>query len=159
MSTELKNKYFYRKNFSCYVTGFIVPKEFISNLSLADLERVLGFATGRLKNGAAFARLNAIPAVYELAYYGDTGTAAHRFEEKRNKTISKDELNKAAYQYLRPSTELIKVIPLDNPDPLMSEDENWPPGIGAMQYRLKMGVVKPAIVIDVIESYPGGMFR
>jgi len=157
MPGELKNKYFYRKNFQCNVRGFIVPREFIANQSLAQLEHSLGFAKGRLDQGAAFAQLNLMPAAAELEYFGDTSAPEHSFEQKRNKGISKTDLSNAAYQYLRPGTKLIKVIPLKDHDPLATMDQNWPAGKGAMQFKLK--VIKPAVIIDVIENYPHGIFR
>jgi hypothetical protein len=152
-------KHVYVKNASCYVTGFLVPREFIDGCTLSELEAILGFASGRLKGGAAFAQLTALPAIHEIEYYGDTRAPAHRFEEMRNKDYTRDEMSKAAYRYFRPNTELIKVIPVDNHNPYLADDQNWPPGHGAMQFRLKMGVTKLAYIVDVIMDYPGGRFR
>ncbi len=160
----LKNRYFYRKNFECFIRGFIVPKEFISGRTLAELERILGFKQGRLKQGAAFAKLFNLPDKHELAYFGSTETAAHHFAERREElrnqgvdVIGHHQLNEASYHYLNASTQLIKVIPLKDHNPLLSEDENWPSGAGAMQYKLV--VTKPAMIIDVIEDYPNGKFK
>lgn len=160
----LKNRYFYRKNFQCFVQGFIVPKEHISDCNLAQLESILGFVKGRLKQGAAFAQLYELPAQHELEYFGSTQTPAHHWNENRENlsnlgvdVIEHNRLNEAAYHYLNPASKLIKVIPLKDHDPMLSEDENWPSGIGAMQYRLK--VKKPAVIIEVIEDYPNGKFK
>ncbi len=160
----LKNPYFYRKNFQCFVKGFIVPKEYIGNCTLADLERILGFRRERLKQGAAFAQLYTLPAMEELEYFGSTATPSHRWEERRAdlsnrniEVISQSRLINAAYRYLNPSTKLIKVIPLKDHNPMLSEDQNWPRGIGAMQYKLIRK--KAAFIIDVIEDYPNGKFK
>ena len=154
----LKNRYFYRKGFHDSVGGFIVPKEFINGSSLMAIERILGFKQGRLKQGAAFAELYSLPNLDELEYYGDTRVPGHRFEERRNKNISSNDLSNAAYNYLQTNTKLIKVIPLKDENPLLSEDQNWPSGNGAMQYKLKMGILKPATIISVVEDYPFGVF-
>lgn len=149
-------KNLYTKNSTCWVSGFIVPKEFIVNVSLRDLERMLGFRSQRFEKGAAFAQLDTVPGSAQLEYFGDTRTAAHRFEENRNKDISKPDLNNAAYQYLRSTTKLIKVLPLKSHDSSLTDDDNWPSGFGAMQYKLKSGIWKHAMVIDVVEDYPNG---
>lgn len=154
----LLNKYFYRPGFYLRVGGFVVPKEFIVGSSLESLEKILGYKKGRLKIGAAFAQLYSIPHQHELEYYGDTSAAQHRFEERRNKEISQNELSNSAFSYLQPNTKLIKVIPLQSENPLLSEDENWPSGTGAMQFKIRKGIVKPAVIINVVENYPSGIF-
>jgi hypothetical protein len=154
----LKNRYFYRKNFHDFVSGFIVPKEFISGCTLKTIEGILGYKSGRFKQGAAFAQLYSLPREDELEYYGDTRVPGHRFEENRNKNISRNDLSKSTYSFFQSNTKLIKVITLANENPLLSEDENWPSGSGAMQFKLKKGIRKPAIIIDVIENYPHGIF-
>lgn len=141
------------------VGGFIVPKEFIHGHTLAAIEKILGFRQGRFSQGAAFAQLYSKPAADDLEYLGDTRVPGHQFEERRNKNISRNNLSQAAYSYLGPHTKLIKVIPLANENPLLSEDENWPSGQGAMQYKLKRGLSKPAVIIEVIEKYPNGVFH
>ena len=65
-------------------------------------------------------------------------------------------LNTAAYAYLRGGSQLIKVMPIKNYDPLLSDDENFPPGQGAMQFKLNKKV--PATVIAVVKEYPTGVF-
>jgi hypothetical protein len=145
------------KHSPCNVKGFIVPLEFIAGLSLADLERALGLATGRLDRGAAFALLNDIPFEHELQYFGDTRAPEHRFEEWRNKRIERKEIDNAGYAYLQAARpKLIKVIALKSHDPMLTNDQNWPPGFGAMQYKLL--VEKQAMVIDVVWNYPHGRF-
>jgi len=144
----------YIKNSPISISGFIVPLEFITGQTLAQLELTLGLARGRLDKGAIIAQLRETPTSQELEYYGDTRTAEHHFEENRNKGISHAELSNAAYHYIQPTTKLVKVIALKNPDPLGSLDINWPSGKGAMQFKLKKP--KPGIVLQVIENYPGG---
>jgi len=155
----LLNKYFYRKNFSDLVEGFVVPKIFIVGQTLSSIEKILGFERGRLKQGAAFAELYSLPGADELEYYGDTRVPEHRFEERRTKDLGRTELSYAAYYSLRPDSKLIKVIPLTNPNPLIDMDKNWPSGNGAMQFKIKQGLKKEARIIAVIENYPDGIFR
>ncbi len=145
------------KNTPCRVRGFIVPLEFIRGMSLAELERTLGLATGRLDRGAAFALLNETPQEHELQYFGDTRAPEHRFEQVRNKQITHQQLSNAAYNYIKTARpKLIKVIAIKDHNPLMTEDQNWPSGHGAMQYKLI--VSKQATIIDLIETYPYGRF-
>lgn len=147
----------YVKNTTCIVRGFIVPLEFIRGMSLMEIERTLGLAAGRLDRGAAFALLNGIPAEHELEYFGDTRSPEHRFEQVRNKQIGRQELNNAAYNYIQTARpKLIKVIAIKDHNPMMTEDQNWPSGHGAMQYKLIVN--KPAMIVDLVESYPTGRF-
>lgn len=141
------------------VGGFVVPKEFIVGCSLITIEKILGFKTNRLAGGVVVVQLDMLPAIHELEYFGDTRSPAHQFEEVRNKDISRPALNVAAFAYLQPTTKLVKVIPLDDPFSQRKENQEWPAGQGAMQYRLKDGIRKSATVIDLIDNYPNGTFN
>jgi len=154
----------FERNTPYTVKGFIVPLEFIQGMSLLELERTLGIASGQLDQGAAFVQLNDIPAEHELQYFGDTRHAEHQFVEKMKTRIklAKPQLNHEALSYVgygyiktaRP--KLIKVIPIKNYDRTKTDDENWPSGNGAMQYKLL--VPKQGRVVDLVENYPHGRF-
>lgn len=146
------------------VRGFIVPLEFVTNCSLAKIETILGFRKGRLQEGAVFAQLHRTPLPEDLDYLGDTRTAGHHWEPKREKVqktgvagSTQMAINSASYAYLRAGSRLIKVMPIKNFDPQLSDDENFPPGQGAMQFKLKKLV--PATVIAIVDDYPAGVFK
>lgn len=144
----------YIKDNPCTIAGFIVPLEFITGMTLAQVEQTIGLARGRLNEGAVIVQLREKPAKDDLEYFGDTYTAAHHFDTVRNKEFSQEQLNNAAYSYIQPGTRLVKVIPLKNPDPMGSEDSNWPRGRGAMQFKLKRPSL--GIVLAVINDYSNG---
>jgi hypothetical protein len=154
----------FERNAPFTVKGFIVPLEFIQGMSLLELERTLGIAIGQLDRGAAFALLNDIPAEHELQYFGDTRLAEHRFVEmmKMRMKSAKPQLNHEAmshvgYGYIRIARpKLIKVVPIKTYDRTKTDDENWPAGYGAMQYKLL--VPKQGRIVDLVESYPQGRF-
>jgi hypothetical protein len=139
------------------IGGFIVPKEYIAGLPLIAIEKILGYRKDRLSEGAIFYQLIFTPTANELEYFGDTRSAEHRFEENRNKEISRSDLSNAAYYYIQPTTKLIKVKPIKDFDRSLPDDENFPPGNGAMQYKLK--ILSLASIIDVIKDYPFGVFN
>lgn len=139
-------------NATVSVSGCIVPKAHIQGLSLGAIESCLGFNKGRFKEGVAVVELNTTPAESELQYFGDTRQPTDKFEEKRNKSIGRQELNKAAYGYLKYGAKLVKVIPA-------IPSGEYPPGGGAMQYELKKGIRKPGRVIRVLKNYPTEVFR
>ena len=159
----ITNKHLYFKNGDCTVTGYVVPKEFIAGKSLTEIERLVGFKSGRLKNGAAFAQLRSLPPRTDLDYYGSSQTPDHKWEKDRQKIINRGvavvghaDLSDAAYHYLQPTTKLIKIIALSDPDPLSTLNQNWPRGSGVMQFKLKSP--KGAVIVDVISNYPQGRF-
>src|SRR6187402_3103062 len=102
----------YIKNAPCTVGGFIVPLEFISGMTLAQIEQTLGLAAGRLDKGAVIAQLRDTPLLHDLEYFGDTSRPEHHFEARRNKEMTHAQLSSAAYNYIQPTTRLVKVIPL-----------------------------------------------
>jgi len=167
MNQDKENKMtqkIFEKNAPFTVTGFIVPLEFIQAMSLSELERTLGIAIGQLDRGAAFALLNDIPAEHELQYFGDTRLAEHRFVEMMKVRIKSatphlthEELSHVGYGYIRIARpRLIKVIPIKNYDRTKTDDENWPSGNGAMQFKLR--VPKQGRFVDLVENYPNGRF-
>lgn len=141
------------------VCGFVVPKSNIDGLSLGELERVLGFRTGRLRMGAIIVQLNTLPKEHEIEYFGDTRASADKFDEMRNKSISREALNKASFGYFTPDTKLVKVIPIDDPYSFRAENMVWPSGHGAMQFKIKDDAKKTATVLDVVTDYPMGLFK
>lgn len=153
----MNNQQSFEKYSTHSVGGFIIPKEFIAGLPLIAIEKILGYRKDRLSEGAIFYQLIFTPIANELEYFGDTRSAEHRFEENRNKEISRSDLSNAAYNYIQPTTKLIKVKPIKDFDRSLPDDENFPPGNGGMQYKLK--ILSLASIIDVIKNYPFGVFN
>lgn len=148
------------------VSGYVVPKEFIVNCTLSQLEGILGFQAGRLEEGAVFLELQRIPTPQDFEYRGDTRTADHHWDSKRKEVeqrgavVSQGGLNQASHAYLKSAnSKLIKVIAIKGYDKGLSNDENFPPGLGGMQFKIERSKPVPATVVAVVRDYPNGVFR
>jgi hypothetical protein len=118
------------------VSGYVTQEKYLTGRTLSDLERYLGFKSGRLAMGATFLKLDRVPgqAGFELAGY--SMTAAHRHTTPEGLDISKlKELVLAKWTLVGPD-RVVKVWPQIRNDPAMDPDEQYPPGSGVPQWRL-----------------------
>jgi hypothetical protein len=157
------------------VYGFITQEKFLRGKNLSELEDLLGFQKGRLKEGAVILALKQLPAAEQFDFGGYTQVADHHFKEqfgnnslvnkaqgetdsdhKARITKVKNVLIKSVWAETGPE-RLVKVKAVTPHDNNIHEDEQYPPGQGIPQWKLKAGI--PARVVAEIHDYPSGIFR
>ena len=145
-------------NTTIQVSGFITLKKFLLGRNLQQIERLLGFHKGRLRQGATFAELTAIPGVNEFDLAGYSQVANHRFDTR---ALAGYDINKLKNNVLevwnKPGEKLVKVIATTGHNGALSNDVQYPPGSGVPQWKLI--VRKQAVVRCVVNSYPDGVYR
>jgi hypothetical protein len=119
------------------VTGYITKDKFLVGRPLFVLEGYLGFHQGRLSRGATFVKLNRFPLEdeFELAAYSIT--AAHRHVTHTGQDISKLRKMAIASWRLSGPDRLIKVIAAIEHDRNWTNDDQYPPGAGVPQWKIR----------------------
>ena len=140
------------------ISGFITLKKFLLGRNLQQIERLLGFHSGRLRQGATFAELISLPGLNEFDFAGYSQVASHRFDTR---ALAGYDINKLKNNVLevwsKPGEKLVKVIATTGHNAALSNDLQYPPGSGVPQWKLI--VRKQAVVRCVVNSYPGGVYR
>ncbi len=125
---------------TAHLSGCVTQLGFLRGRSLPELEKILGFAHGRLKQGAFICELLQLPAPNQFELAGYTQVATHRTKEQYGK-IQLD-MN-VVYRNLMQEwsagghKSLVKLIPVAGHDSSIADDEQYPPGSGVPQWRLK----------------------
>jgi hypothetical protein len=132
------------------VAGYITQDKFLAGRSLEEIERYLGFHKGRLAQGASFIKLARLPKIdeFELAAY--SMTAAHRYTTPPGLDIAKLKNLAMARWSLSGPDRLVKVRPGIQHDVSMGDDEQYPPGSGVPQWRIKT----PTLIDGVVVAEP-----
>lgn len=157
------------------VYGFITQEKFLRGKSLAELENLLGFQTGRLAQGAVILALKQLPAPEQFIFGGYTQVAEHHFQEQygdksnlkqsqgendrdyRTRILKiKNNIIKTVWAETGPE-RLVKVKAITPHNNNMHNDEQYPPGQGIPQWKLIAGI--SARVVAEIYDYPSGLFR
>jgi len=139
------------------VSGYVTKDKFIRGRTVQQIEQILGFHPGRFRSGIAVVLLNRLPtlAEFELAAYSIT--PEHRFQRPTDLNIDKLKKMAAESWSLIGLERLVKVQPAIPHDPDVPPDKQYPPGLGAPQWKLKVKI--PGTVIAVIGTYPEGRYR
>jgi hypothetical protein len=137
------------------VQGYITQDKFLVGRRLSELELYLGFHCGRLALGATFVKLDRLPkeGEFELAAY--SMTAAHKHSTPAGLDISKLKALAMSRWSLTGPDRLIKVFPLVRHDPSMDSDEQYPPGSGVPQWKIKAGVRIAGMVVAEVTTAAG----
>lgn len=129
------------------VTGYITQDKFLIGRTLAELERNLGFHTGRLMAGALFVKLDALPAKEGFELGGYSMTAKHRFDMPPGLDAAKLKSLVMERWTLTGPDRLIKVLATTRHDSTMEDDDQYPPGLGIPQWNiLRQGSVPGTVV-------------
>jgi hypothetical protein len=131
------------------VRGYISQDKFLIGRSLDVLERHLGYAKGRLGEGAIFVRLDRLPYPYEFDLAGYSQTAEHRFAPNPNLNVAK--LKEMVRERWTPAgaDRLIKVWPKKPADLLKNADELYPPGAGIPQWKITCSGIPGTIIAEI----------
>jgi hypothetical protein len=129
------------------VTGYVTQDKFLIGRTLAELESYLGFHKGRLARGATFVKLTRLPTDTEFELAAFSMTAAHRYAAPTGLDITKlKDLARSAWDLSGPN-RLVKVLPGIAHDPTMADDDQYPPGQGVPQWRIKRDRPVPGIIV------------
>ena len=121
------------------VKGCITQEKYIKGKSLAELERILGFHTGRLRNGIVVAALQQMPAKDQFELLGYTQVAGHKINGDTFKGLEVDKLKELVIKTVFSNSDverLVKVLPNTPHSQIMDDDSQYPPGQGVPQWKL-----------------------
>ena len=145
------------------LTGFVTRQINLQGRSLAEIERLIGYHTGRLAQGATFLAAVELPQPkgFELAGYSQVAEQ-HTHKQYKNINNPADPIlaqkkAMAASQWsLHGSNRLVKVLPGIRHNASMQPDDQYPPGSGIPQWKLILPIrfQVEAVVID----YASGRF-
>lgn len=152
-----------------FYSGCFTRQIFLQGLTLAEVERRLGFHTGRLSNGAKFVAATQLPAIDGFDLAGYTQVASHHTTQQYgnlNNPIGKSASDAYRIQKqnamrewsLTGSNRLIKVIPATAHDKNLDPDIQYPPGAGIPQWVVKHDHKIPCKLLCDIKDYPLGKF-
>jgi hypothetical protein len=142
------------------VSGCITQEKYLKGRTLDQIERLLGFHTGRLKEGMIVAALTQIPQVGQFEFGGYTQVASHHFSDQYGKVVFDREMMKkklvAEVFKIQGPDRLVKVMANIRHEESMLPDDQYPPGRGIPQWDLTAKI--PARVIALVNEYPHGRF-
>lgn len=133
------------------VTGCVTKEKFLAGRTGAEIERILGYHSGRLSAGFSVVALLELPAAdqFDLAAYSQK--AMHRFQMPDGLDIEKLKANARASWSTAGFERLVKVLPSTRHDSRLDPDYQYPPGMGAPQWVLKSPV--RGRVVSVVTDY------
>ena len=142
------------------IKGCITQEKYLRGRTLAEIERILGFHTGRLSQGMIVAALTQIPRADQFEFRGYTQVAGHHYQQQYGNitfdiTKAKNKIIKEVFKTHGPD-RLVKVLPNIRHNNLMLDDIQYPPGKGVPQWE----ITKPlqSVVVAVVHGYPSGRF-
>lgn len=138
------------------VSGCVTKEKFIAGRTLAEIEKILGFHSGRLSGGITVVALTQLPAVqnFELAAYSNVAT--HRYQTPAGLNLEKLKEEAKKTWAVTGSERLVKVLPAVRHDRNLDPDIQYPPGQGAPQWVVKTPL--PGKVVGVVTVYPSGRY-
>jgi hypothetical protein len=147
--------------------GFVTLQLHLQGQTLEEIERRLGFDSGRLSLGAWFATPTRLPGPDDFQFAGYSQVAGH-YTKARYGNINDPDTGweKQAYVLRKKNViagwqlyginRLIKVVPMIGHSPNLSNDYQYPPGNGIPQWK----IVRPIMFrgIGYVGNYPKGRF-
>ena len=140
-----------------FVSGYVTKDKFIRGRTIQQIAQILGFHPGRFRSGIAVVRLDRLPTLSEFELAAYSITAEHRFQQPTGLDIEKIKKMAAESWSLMGLERLVKVRPITPHDPDLPPDWQYPPGLGAPQWKVTSRL--PGTVVDLIEAYPEGRYQ
>ncbi len=142
------------------IKGCITKEICLSGRTLSEIERILGFHKGRLAKGMVVLALTRKPKANEFEFGGYTQVASHHFEENYggvalDESKAKENIIKNVFKTHGPN-RLVKVLPNIRHDLAMSDDHQYPPGLGVPQWNLTKEIEMK--VVGIVNEYPDGRY-
>ncbi len=139
------------------VSGCITKEKFIAGRTLAEIERILGFHSGRFARGVAVVHLLELPELDKFELAGYTNVAGHRYSEPEGLDIERIKAIARSTWALAGFERLVKVRPMIPDNREMDPDLQYPPGLGAPQWKAVAPLM--AKVVAVVSDYPSGRYQ
>ena len=140
------------------IKGCITQEHYIKGRSLAELERILGFQTGRLDKGIVVAALTQLPAAHQFELLGYSQVAEHKHSPDATKGLDVKKLKEIVLKEaftLFGYKRLVKVMANQSHNDQLDNDAQYPPGQGVPQWKL-ISLVDAKVVAIVL---PGKVFQ
>ena len=150
--------------------GCFTTQRWLQGRTLREIELRLGFHQGRLSQGAWFATAFRLPKPEEFEFAGYTQVAGHR-TKKADGDLSTPANQEEKSNYLKRqmsvinnewsllgNRRLIKVIPMLDHSIMMSDDLQYPPGLGIPQWKIVLSYGVPWKGVCMVKDYPNGRF-
>lgn len=123
--------------------GCVTLFKFLVGKTLPELEQLIGYHSGRLAQGAFFARLRPGQLLQssDIQLLGYSQVAEHHFKDQYGPIVQSFDLNqltKMALGYWEQEGlhNIVKVFPTIDHDNTMDNDIQYPPGKGIPQWKL-----------------------
>jgi hypothetical protein len=134
------------------VSGCITQEKYIKGKNAAELERILGFKTGRLYAGFAVVVLEQLPNNDQFDLLGYSQVAGHKFGVDALKGLDVEKLKNMLRQEtfaLAGINRLVKILPNIPHQTYIGNDENkqYPPGLGVPQWKLTKEIAAKVIAV------------
>lgn len=136
------------------VTGYITAERSLLGQNLREIERRLGYQSGRLRKGAFFMLLLETPTIEDSSFElrGYSSVPEHKF--KMSSGLDEKKLKEIKVNNWRSKNiQLIKVIPIIGHDKNLKNDIQFPPGDGVPQWKLTRRFFAKAVAIYGAEEY------
>ena len=135
----------------------ITQEKYIMGRPTVEIESILGFNMGLLSKGFVVAALEQLPNIDGFELLGYTQVAEHRRNADATKGLDVNKLKEMVRKETFAVTginRLVKVLPNIPHQLQMSNDEQYPPGVGVPQWKLiKMMTAKIIAVIPEGKMY------
>jgi hypothetical protein len=120
--------------------GFGVPtkEKFIAGRTLTEIEKILGFHSGRLSGGITVVVLNELPSIQQFDVASYSNIATHRHQVPVGLDIDKIKAEAMKTWATTGFERLVKVLPAVRHDPALKPDIQYPPGHGAPNGWLRL---------------------
>jgi hypothetical protein len=137
--------------------GFITQDKFLLGQTLIDLEKRLGYKTGRFLKGIWVGVCLKLPGQAQFDVKGYSQVAGHK--EMNLEGVEVDQVRKIALSRMRTDgpDRVVKVFPAIGHDTNLTNDEQYPPGLGIPQWDLTTPL--PFRIISFVSDYPMGRYK
>ena len=140
------------------IKGCITQEHYIKGRSFAELERILGFQTGRLDKGIVVAALTQLPAAHQFELLGYSQVAEHKHSPDATKGLDVKKLKEIVLKEaftLFGYKRLVKVMANQSHNDQLNNDTQYPPGQGVPQWKLTSPVDAKVVAIVL----PGKVYQ
>jgi hypothetical protein len=149
------------------IQGFVTYEKCVKGRALDYLEQILGYARGRLHMGVHVFSLLRLPTANEFDFRGYSQVADHHYADQfelnadgslkyLDSAYLKRLLIEKTWQLAGPDS-LVKMVPVAQHNNILSNDEQYPPGLGIPQWKIITPV--PVRYVTTISDYPKGAFK
>ena len=136
--------------------GCITQDKYIKGRSLSEIEKIIGYNSGRLTKGMYVLEIMQLPRTSEFDLQGYSNVASHRFKSPGDLDLNKLKDIVRSKWTLIGNNRLVKVLPVVRHDDNMMPDLQYPPGLGTPQWVLNRFL--PFRVTHLITNYPAGKY-